>query len=321
MKMKIVVLEAASHGQDVSWDCLKEYGDLILYQTTKDEQIAQRIGDADIIIPNKCLLREENLCRASHLKLICEAATGYNNIDLEYCRTHHITVTNVKAYSTEAVAQHTFAMLLSVLEKLDYYTTFVESGAYSNQDSFTNIGMPFHELCGMKMGIIGLGNIGRRVAEIAAAFGMKVMYYSASGHAQEVPYRMVELDELLLESDVVSCHAPLNNRTEGMMNRDAFRKMKQTAIFLNLGRGPIVVEEDLAQAIEQGEIQAAALDVFSEEPIKTHSPLLRIKNRDRIFMTPHIAWSTVEARNRLVEDVAKSIKCFLEGNPRSVVSE
>ncbi len=319
--MKIVVLEAASIGSDVSWERLKQYGELVLYQTTRDEEIAERISDADIIVPNKCLLRKENLEQALRLKLICEAATGYNNIDLEVCRELGITVTNVESYSTVAVAQHTFAMLLQVLEKLDYYTTFVESGRYSAQDSFTNMGMPFHELCGMTMGIIGLGNIGRRVAEIATAFGMKVVYYSASGHRQEVPYEMVTLDTLLGESDVVSCHAPLNDNTRGMMNREAFRKMKNTGIFLNLGRGPIVVEEDLAEAIERGDIQAAALDVFSVEPMKRDSPLLAIQNRDKLFLTPHIAWATVEARERLVADVEASIRCFLAGKPRSVVSE
>ena len=319
--MKIVVLEAASIGSDVSWDGLKQYGDLVLYQTTRDEEIAARIFDADIIVPNKCLLREENLSQASHLKLICEAATGYNNIDLGVCRDRGITVTNVEAYSTEAVVQHTFAMLLQVLEKLNYYADFIESGEYSAQDSFTNMGMPFHELNGMKLGIIGLGNIGRRVAEVASAFGMKVVYYSASGHRQEVPYQMVDFETLLCESDVVSCHAPLNDRTRGLMNREAFHKMKSSGIFLNLGRGPIVVEEDLAEALHSGEIQAAALDVFSVEPMREDSPLLKIKNRDRLFMTPHIAWAAVEARTRLVADVEESIRCFLAGKPRSVVSD
>ncbi len=318
--MKIVVLEASAIGKDVSWDELKQYGELVLYDTTRDEEIGARIRSADIVVPNKCLLREENMKQAAGLRLICEAATGYNNIDLAYCKKRGITVTNVRAYSTEAVAQHTFAMLFQVLEKLNYYASCVESGEYSAGDSFTVMGPVFHELASMQMGIIGLGNIGRRVAEIATAFGMKAVYYSSSGNEYEVPYPAVDFDTLLAESDIVSCHAPLNEKTKGLMNRKAFQKMKSSGIFLNLGRGPIVVEEDLAAAINSGEIQAAALDVFSVEPMSADSPLLKVHNRDRLFLTPHIAWASVEARQRLVADVSESIRCYLEGKPRSVVS-
>lgn len=318
--MKIVVLEADSVGTDVSWEGLRQYGELITYGTTRDACIAERIRQADIVVPNKCLLREENMRDASQLKLICEAATGYNNIDIEYCNRRGILVTNVRAYSTEAVVQHTFAMLLHVLESLNYYTGYVESGEYSTYESFTKIGIPFHELSGMRMGIIGLGTIGRRVAEVAACFGMEVVYFSASGQTYEVPYEAVDFDTLLRTSDVVSCHAPLNEQTRGLMNAEAFHKMKETAIFLNLGRGPIIVEEDLAEAILKKEIQAAALDVFTQEPMKPDSPLLQVKDRDRLLLTPHIAWSSVEARNRLVADVEESIRAFVAGTPRSVVN-
>lgn len=318
--MKIVVLEADSVGKDVSWKGLARFGELVAYGTTRDGQIAERIRDADIVIPNKCKMCEQTMRDAEQLKLICEAATGYNNIDLAYCEKRGIPVTNVRAYSTEAVVQHTFALLLQVLEQLNYYVGTVESGEYGKGESFTVMGPVFHELKGMRMGIIGLGNIGRRVAEIATAFGMEVVYYSASGRTYDVPYEAVDFPTLLSTSDVVSCHAPLNNKTKGLMNRDSFGMMKRTAIFINAGRGPIVEEEALAQALERGQIQAAALDVFETEPMPESSPLRRIKNRDKLFMTPHIAWATVEARTRLVEDVEKSIEAFLNGAPRCLVT-
>ena len=318
--MKIVILEAISVGTDVTWDNLARFGELVTYATTRDEEIAERIFDADIVIANKCLLREETMKDASRLKLICEAATGYNNIDLAYCKKRGILVTNVRDYSTESVAQHTFAMLLHVLESLNDMASFIESGEYSKQESFTRIGIPFHELSGMRMGIIGLGAIGRRVAQIATAFGMEVVYYSASGRTYEVPYEAVDFDTLLGTSDVVSCHAPLNEWTERLMDAGAFRKMKKTSIFLNLGRGPIVNEIDLVEALNQGNIKAAALDVFGKEPMEEGSPLLQIRDRDRLLLTPHVAWSSVEARTRLVADIEKSIEAFLGGEPRSLVT-
>lgn len=319
--MKIVVLEADSVGKDVSWKGLARFGELITYGTTREEEIPDRIRDANIVIPNKCRLCEETMKEATELQLICEAATGYNNIDLPYCKKRGILVTNVRAYSTEAVVQHTFALLLQILEKLDFYAGKIESGEYGKGESFTVMGPVFHELSGMRMGIIGLGNIGRRVAEIATVFGMEVVYYSASGRTYDVPYKAVDFDTLLSTSDVVSCHAPLNEKTRGLMNAGAFSKMKKTGIFLNVGRGPIMEERALAEALEQEKIQAAGLDVFETEPMPASSPLLKIKNRDKLFMTPHIAWATVEARTRLVEDVEKSIEAYLQGTPRCLVKE
>lgn len=257
---------------------------------------------------------------AGQLKLICEAATGYNNIDLAYCEKRGIVVTNVRAYSTESVVQHTFALLLQVLEKLDFYAGMVESGEYGKGESFTVMGPVFHELKGMRIGIIGMGNIGRRVAEIATAFGMEAVYYSASGRTYDVPYEAVDFPTLLSTSDIVSCHAPLNEKTKGLMNKESFGMMKRTAIFINAGRGAIVVEEALAEALEQGQIQAAGLDVFETEPLPENSPLCKIRDRDKLFMTPHIAWATVEARTRLVRDVEESIEAFLNGTPRCIVT-
>lgn len=317
--MKIVVLEASSVGRDISWAPLSRFGEVSLYDVTPDELVAERIKDADVVIPNKCILNEASLKDAGKLQIICEAATGYNNIDVEYCKSRGILVTNAKGYSTEVVAQHTFAMLLSLYEHLDYYTTYVEDGDYSAGSSFCHLGKPFHELANQCYGIIGMGNIGRRVAKIADAFGAKVIYYSASGNTYDVPYDRVSFEELLERSDVVSIHAPLNENTKGLMNEAAFSKMKRTAVLLNLGRGPIVVEKDLVRALENCEIAAAGLDVYEQEPLPVDSPLRKMMDRDRLLLTPHMAWGSVEARTRLVEDICLSLEAFIKGTPRSLV--
>lgn len=317
--MKIAVLEADSVGRDVSWDGLKQYGEVALYSATPDELVAERIKDADIVIPNKAKLTADVLSEADHLRLICEAATGYNNIDTDYCREHGIPVTNVRNYSTDIVAQHTFAMLLSLYDRLDYYSTYVEDGDYSRGRAFSNVSRPFHELAGSTYGIIGLGNIGRKVAQIATAFGADVIYYSASGHDQDVPYRRVDLDTLLSESDVVSIHAPLNEKTKGLIGREEFHRMKHTAVLINVARGPVVVESELARAINDCEISAAGIDVYEVEPLPKDSPLLLVRDRDRLLLTPHVAWGSVEARKRLVQDVCLSIESFLAGGDRSRV--
>ena len=322
--LKIVVLEADAAG--VSFEPLASFGELVTYEHTPQELVADRIRDADIVVPNKCILDERVLSGANHLKLICEAATGYNNIDIEYCREHNIPVTNARGYSTEAVVQHTFALLLHLWENLDYYLAYVDEGRYCAQESFTHMGRTFYELSGKRMGIIGLGAIGRRVAEVASAFGIEVVYYSTSGHSQEVPYERLEWDEFLETCDVISCHAPLTDKTRGLMNRDAFLKCKSSCVFLNLGRGPIVVESDLADALSDGQIAGAALDVFEKEPLPEDSPLMLFKKKyagtekaARLLLTPHIAWAPLEARERLVDDIAKSIEAWLNGELRSRV--
>lgn len=322
--MKIVVLEADAAG--VSFDELGRFGELVTYEHTPQELVADRISDADIVVVNKCILDESVLNKAKVLKLICEAATGYNNIDITYCSEKHIPVTNARGYSTEAVVQHTFAMLLYVWEHIKYYSDYVTSGAYSAQESFTHMGLTFHELSGMRYGIIGLGAIGKRVAEVATAFGMEVVYYSASGNTYDVPYERLEFDTFLQTSDIISCHAPLNDATRGMMDIEAFSKCKPSCVFLNLGRGPIVVEKDLVTALEEGMISGAALDVFEKEPLSPDSPLMRYIDKysgkpeaDRLLLTPHIAWAPLETRQRLVTDIGKSIEAWLAGEERSRV--
>ena len=213
-------------------------------------------------------------------------------------------------YSTESVAQHTFAMLFYLLERLRYYDDYVKEGHYVNDRFFTHFSHTFHELQGMTWGILGLGAIGRRVADIAVMFGARVIYYSASGAPAQESYCQVDFDTLLRESDILSIHAPLNQYTEGLMDQKAFRKMKSSAILLNLGRGPIVREADLAKALNEGEIQAAGLDVLSGEPMAADSPFFSVKDKSRLLITPHVAWAAVEARQRLMKIIAGQIRDF-----------
>ena len=219
------------------------------------------------------------------------------------------------------MAQHTFALLLYIYEKLHTYNEYVKNGEYSESGVFTKVEPLFHELSGKKWGIIGMGNIGREVAKIATAFGCEVMYYSASGNTYDVPFQRVELDELLSASDIVSVHCPLNQHTHHLLTYEKFRKMKQTAVLINVARGPVIVDADLAKALNDNLIMGAALDVFEVEPIPKDNPLLNIKDNTKLIMTPHIGWGSLEARSRLIEDIRKSIEAFLNGNPRSVVNQ
>lgn len=315
---KIVVLDAITLG-NVDFDKLKEFGEVILYDKTKAEEIEERIKDASIILTNKVVLNKDNLKNAEKLEIICETATGFNNIDVEYAKSKNIAVTNVAGYSTPTVAQHTFATLLHLYDKIGYYDEFVKSGEYSKSGMFTNLDRPFNDIEGKTWGIVGLGNIGKKVAKIAEAFGAKVVYYSTSGKNNNSEYKRVKLDELLSESDIISIHSPLNKNTEGLFNYDNLRKMKKTSVLINMGRGPIVVEEDLAKAIDENIISGAALDVFSVEPMPENSPLLKIKNKEKIVMTPHIAWASIEARERLFNDLIENIKAFYKGGRRNRV--
>ena len=276
------------------------------------EEARERTKDADVIILNKVQINEQSIGEAAHLKLVCVTATGTNNLDKEYLAARGIEWRNVAGYSTESVAQHTFGLLFFLLEKLAYYDNYVKTERYVEDTIFTHFENVFHEICGKTWGIIGLGNIGRRVADIAKMFGCKVIYYSTSGRNSQPGYERVELDALLEESDIISVHAPLDANTQGLMNKEAFAKMKKTAIFLNLGRGPIVVEADLADALESGQIAAAGLDVLAVEPMSRENPLLRIKDSNRLIITPHIAWASVEARTRLMKTIEGQIEEFLE---------
>ena len=315
---KIVVLDSITLG-NVDFDKLKEFGEVILYDKTKAEEVEERIKDASIILTNKVVLNKDNLKNAEKLEIICETATGFNNIDIEYAKSKNIAVTNVAGYSTPTVAQHTFATLLHLYDKIGYYDEFVKSGEYSKSGMFTNLDKPFNDIEGKKWGIVGLGNIGKKVAKIAEAFGAEVVYYSTSGKNNNSDYKRVELDELLSESDIISIHSPLNSNTQGLFNYDNLKKMKKSAVLINMGRGPIVVEKDLAKAIDENIIAGAGLDVFSVEPMPEDSPLLKIKNKEKIVMTPHIAWASIEARERLFNDLIENIKAFYRGEKRNRV--
>ena len=308
--MKIVFLDAKSVGEDIDLSKYNELGEFITYDFSTPEQVPSRVIDADVLITNKCTINEQSIGDAKNLKLVCVTATGTNNLDKEYLEKHRIEWRNVAGYSTESVAQHTFAMLFYLLEKLNYYDTYVKGGKYANDTSFTHFAEHFHEINGKTWGIIGLGNIGRRVADIAKMFGANVIYYSTSGKNTQECYNRVDFDTLLSSSDIVSVHAPLTPETENLMNAEAFAKMKSSAIFINVGRGAIVNEQDLADSIDNHVIAAAGLDVLAEEPMNPKSPFLHIKDSKRLLITPHIAWASVEARTKLMDIVYNQIKDF-----------
>lgn len=308
--MKIVFLDAKTIGDDIDLSAYDTLGEVVKYSFSQPEEVPERTADADVLIVNKIRINEAAVGRADHLKLVCVTATGTNNLDKNYLERRGIAWRNVADYSTQSVAQHTFAMLFFLLEKLRYYDDYVKEGRYINDTVFTHFAEHFYELKGKTWGIIGLGNIGRRVAAIAEAFGAEVIYTSPSGSAPQEGYHQVDLDTLLAESDIISVHAPLNQYTENLINKNALKKMKKTCIFLNLGRGPIVNEQDLADALMQGEIAAAGLDVLCQEPMSSGNPLMAIKDSRKLFITPHIGWASVESRTRLMDIIFHQIKEF-----------
>ena len=308
--MNIIFLDADTIGRDIDLTVFEKLGDITVYGFSSQEEMRERVADADVIILNKMLANAYTLEKAARLKLVRVTATGTNNLDKEYLAQRGIEWRNVAGYSTECVTQHTFAMLFYLFEKLPYYDNYVKSEAYVNNTTFTHFANVFHELNGMTWGIIGLGAIGRRVAQIAAAFGCRVIYYSTSGKNNQPDYERVSFEELLSRSDILSVHAPLNDRTEGLMNRKAFQKMKKSAVFLNLGRGPIVIEQDLADALQAGELAAAGLDVLCTEPMRADNPLKSIKDSGRLLITPHIAWAGAETRIRLMDTIWHQIQTF-----------
>ena len=308
--MKIVFLDAKTIGDDIDLSAYDTLGEVVKYSFSQPEEVPERAADADVLIVNKIRIDEAAVGRADHLKLVCVTATGTNNLDKDYLERRGIAWRNVADYSTQSVAQHTFAMLFFLLEKLRYYDDYVKEGRYINDTVFTHFAEHFYELKGKTWGIIGLGNIGRRVSAIAEAFGAEVIYTSPSGSAPQEGYHQVDLDTLLSESDIISVHAPLNQYTENLINKNALKKMKKTCIFLNLGRGPIVNEQDLADALMQGEIAAAGLDVLCQEPMSSDNPLMAIKDSRKLFITPHIGWASVESRTRLMDIIFHQIKEF-----------
>lgn len=317
--MKIVILDANTLGNGVDLTVFEEFGEVYIYGFTPEEKVIDRIKDVDIIITNKVILNESNLKYADKIKLICLTATGTNNVDKDYTKKNNIKVTNVVGYSTENVAQHTFSLLFYLLEKLAYYDEYVKKGRYINDSAFKHFEVQYHELYNKTWGIIGLGAIGKRVASIAEAFGCNVIYNSTSGKNFNKEYQHYYLDELLCKSDIISIHAPYNQQTDNLITYKEFQLMKKTAILLNLGRGKIINENDLANALEKEEIMAAGIDVLEHEPMKADNPLLKIKDSTKLIITPHIAWAGIETRNRCLEEVKKNIKAFLQGIDRNLV--
>ena len=319
--MKLAVLERNSVGTDVDVTCFEKFGEVTYYPNTVAENAAERVKDTDIVIANKAPMNEETLKDAPNVKLICLFATGFDNVDLEYCKKRGIKVANVINYCTPAVAQHTLLLAMMLAEKIAFYDDYVKSGAYSAQDRFSNFDRIFHDLAGKTWGIVGMGSIGHRVAELATAFGCKVIFYSASGKSTCTDYERVEFDTLLKESDILSLHCPLSDRTKNLINKDAFDKMKKSAILINVARGPVVNTQDLYQALMEEKIAAAGLDVLEKEPMELSNPLAQIKDSTKLIITPHMSWASVESRTCLVEEVVKNIEAFLNGEDRNVVNK
>lgn len=304
--MKIVFLDAATMG-DVSFEPISRYGSLVCYDNSTPEQALERVSDCDVLIINKILVTKELIDAAPSLRLICESATGVNNIDLDYAASKGIPVRNAVGYSTDSVVQATFMHILSLAGHARYYDDCVKSGRYSTLPMFTDPSVAWTELSGKNMGIIGMGNIGQRVAKVAEAFGMNVNYFSTSGTGHCTAYPSLSLEELLSVSDVVSIHAPLNDRTRDLIGRDELSMMKSSAILVNMGRGNIVDEQALADAVDAGTIAGAAMDVFSVEPLPSDNPLMRVQHPQRLSLAPHSAWASLEARERLVRQIADNI--------------
>lgn len=319
--MKIVIADKDSVGNDMDYSIYDELGDVTYYDDKVTEDNAkERLAGAQILVINKSLITDKLLDDAPDLELICEFATGFDNANIPACDRHGVKVANIKGYSTPSVAQHTFAMLFYLMENLRHYDEFVKSGTYANQQHFCCLDIPYEELEGKTYGIVGMGNIGKKVAQIATAFGAHVIFYASSGHSDCTEYEQVSFDELLERSDVISLHCPLSDRTRDLFNAAAFDKMKESAILINVARGAVVVEKDLYEALDQGKIRAAGLDVLNPEPMAKDSLLLKIQDSGKLIVTPHLAWASTEARIRCLDEVKKNIQGWMSGKPRNIVN-
>ncbi len=311
--MKAVILDAETMGADIDFSPVEKMCSLTVYSATPPEKTAERIKDAQIVILNKVKIDKAVLEKAERLRLICVFAVGYNNIDTQYCRERGISVRNTPGYCVDSVCQHTFALLFMLSESLDYYDAFVKSGAYSDMAAANHLGKPFCEVANKRWGIIGMGAIGRKTGSVAQAFGAEVVYASVSGAVREEPFERLSMDELLKTSDIISLSTPLTTKSAGLIGERELSMMKPTAVLVNVSRGAVTDEAALARAIDNGKIAGAAIDVYSEEPPKITSPLMKIKNKERVVFSPHIAWGSVEARRRCVQMTANNIADFLKG--------
>jgi len=309
--MKVVFLDAKTMGDDVSLEAFKEFGEFITYPTTSKKQTVEHIGNAQVVLTNKVVIDSDIMDSCPQLRLICITATGMNNVDLDYAKKKGIEVRNAAGYSTASVTQTTFTLALYLMAQSKFYDEFVSSGEWSRSGLFTNVERPYSEIKDKKWGIIGFGTIGKSVAKVADAFGANVSYYSTSGANNDSSHTRMELEEMLKTCDIISIHAPLNEKTDGLIKKEQLALMKKGAILLNLGRGGIVDEADLADAIDNNGI-LAGLDVTATEPVEEDNRLLHVKQKDNLIITPHIAWASYEARVELMKIVADNIKSYLE---------
>jgi len=309
--MNIVLLDAKTLGKDLDISTLDQFGTVTVYETTSHEETLERIQIADIVITNKVIITANMMEETPRLKLICIAATGMNNVDLAAAKFKGIEVKNVAGYSTKSVVQHTFAMALYLLEHMAYYDATVKDATWSDSGLFTDVSRPFYEISGKKWGIIGLGAIGQEVAQIATAFGAEVSYFSTSGENLKHGYPHQSLEFLLKDCDIISIHAPLNDNTYNLINENNLPYIKEDAILLNLGRGGIINETDLAFELDRRRLYAG-LDVLEIEPLTLNNRLNEVKHKERLLITPHIAWTSIEARKKLLEGIVKNIQIFLE---------
>lgn len=316
--LKIVMLDTSTLGGDLEFLLLEKFGSVSMFEKTEDSQVRERISDADIVIVNKIKLNEINLSGARRLKLICVTATGFDNIDIGYCKKRGIAVCNVKGYSTDSVAQVTLAMALSLVNNLAVFDKYVKSGEYTNSGIPNKVTPSFSEMKNMTWGVVGLGAIGKRVAELAEAFGCRILVYKRNPDER---YNCVSIDELCEESDIISVHIPLTDKTRELINAERIAKMKNTAIFINVARGAVVDENALVCAVRNNGIGGLGVDVYSSEPLISNSPYLSIKDYDNVILTPHMAWGAYEARMRCIEEIAKNIDAFINGTERNRVDK
>lgn len=312
--VKIVILDASTLGEDINLSMFSELGEVVIHNMTKPDEVADRIADCNVVVINKIKLNEDNLKFAKNLKLICVAATGFDNVSTEACKKLGIGLCNVKGYSTDSVAQTTVALALSLAMHIPFFNEYVVSGAYTKSGVQNCLSPVFYELSGKTWGIVGYGNIGKRVADIANAFGCRVLAYART---KKDGVECVSLDTLLKESDIVSVHLPLSDETRGLIGENELKKMKKSAILINTGRGAVTDEEAVAEAVESGEIGAFGTDVYSVEPIEENSPLTRLYGRENVIFSPHLAWGAYEARMRCMREIVLNIKAFFGGEKRN----
>lgn len=312
--MKISVLDIATLGDDLSFDSILKLGDVTFYDLTLAEDVIERIKDAEVLILNKVKLNKENLPYAKKLKLICITATGYDNVDTDYCKNHNIAVCNVAGYSTDSVVQLTIAMAFSLATNLSSYDSYVKSGKYSDSGIFNYLKPVFHEMSKMTWGVAGLGNIGAKVARIAGAMGCRVLAFKKTPVEE---FECVDIDTLCSQSDIITIHTPLNDETYHLINEERLSKMKKGAILVNVARGAVLDEEAVCRAVTSGRLGGLGVDVYSTEPMQKDSPYQKILGCENVIFTPHMAWGAFDARQRCIDEISKNIESFLEGGKRS----